>query len=604
MTKNISSTQTVRNIFHLFSANDRKKILVATVIQIFLGVLDLFGIAIVGIIGALSVNGIQSKSPGARVSHVLKFLGLENLSFQNQVFRLGLVAVLILFLRTISSITLSRKILRFLGNRSAELSNDLYTKMIFSPISIVENKSRQEVIYALTFGMYTLSLGVLGVLIMIVSDSALLIMIFLGLVLVDFKIAVATICLFGVTGTILYLSTHRKASELGRLNSRIDIRSQEVLTESLSAFKEIKTRNAENFYITKFSELRSGLSEVLAELAFLPNIGKYVIEATLILGGFGICALQFATEDASHAVATLAIFLASGSRIAPSVLRIQQNAVFIKSNLATSSPSLELIKEYESAESPNMNLESVPSSIIPEIKIGGVGFSYGENQILRDITMDIRPGEFVGLVGPSGSGKSTLMNLVIGVLKPNHGEIKVSGTDPELFFRKWPGKLAYVPQDIVIINGTVRLNLTIGIDPSEVTDSQIWAALEIAQLAEFVKNLEGGIDGLVGEHGAKLSGGQRQRLGIARALLLKPKILLLDEATSSLDGITENEIAQSLSSLRGEVTVFMIAHRMSTLKSADRVYFLKAGQILATGTLNELKLAIPEIELQAELLSF
>lgn len=594
----------ITSIFTLFSKSDRRKISAATIIQIFLGGLDILGIAIIGIIGALSVSGIQSRTPGNRVSQALDLLGLENLTFQNQVALLGSAAVVVLVIRTATSIYFTRRVLKFLGRRSAELSNDLFARLIYSPLSTIEKRSRQETIYSLTFGVYTLSLGVLGILIMIISDLALLIMIFIGLAFVDFKIALATLVLFAVTGTVLFTLLHRKAILLGQQNSKIDIRSQELLNESLSAYKEIKTRNAEQYYIGSFSKLRLGLSEVLAELAFLPNISKYVIEATLILGGFGICALQFATEDAGHAVATLAVFLASGTRIAPSVLRIQQNLVFAKSNIATSRPSLALIEELSHLKISDIDTNTAPDSLNPKIEVEQINFSYSDQDFFEGITLHVEPGAFVGIVGPSGSGKSTLINLILGVLKPKRGTVKISGTDPEIFYKKWPGKLAYVPQEIVIIGGTIRSNLTLGLESNSVTDEQIWESLELAQLSEYVHTLDGALNAEVGELGARLSGGQRQRLGIARALLLKPEILLLDEATSSLDGITENEIATSLESLRGKLTLVVIAHRMSTLKKADQVYFMKAGKFEASGTLTELKEKIPEIELQSSLLSF
>jgi ATP-binding cassette subfamily C protein len=538
------------------------------------------------------------------VSQALGFLRIENLTFQNQVSVLGIMAVLVLVIRTVTSIYFTRRILKFLGRRSADLSNDLFARLMYSPLVTIEKRSRQETIYSLTLGIYTLSIGVLGILIMIISDIALLAMIFIGLAVVDFKIALATLVLFGVTGTVLFILLHKKAAVLGQQNSRIDIQSQELLNESLSAYKEIKTRNAETYYVHKFSRLRLGLSEVLAELAFLPNISKYVIEATLILGGFAICALQFATEDASRAVATLAVFLAAGTRIAPSVLRIQQNLVFIRSNIATSLPSLALIAELKGVEVPNIDMMSAPEVLEPSIDIKEVFFSYTDKDFFQGITLKVEPGTFVGIVGPSGSGKSTFMNLILGVLKPKSGEVKISEITAEVFYKKWPGKLAYVPQEIVIVGGTIRSNLTLGLDSESVSDEQIWESLELAQLSEYVRTLDGKLNAEVGELGAKLSGGQRQRLGIARALLLRPEILLLDEATSSLDGITENEIATSLEKLRGKLTLVVIAHRMSTLKRADKVYFLKAGRIEASGTLDELKQTIPEIELQASLLSF
>jgi ABC-type multidrug transport system fused ATPase/permease subunit len=195
-----------------------------------------------------------------------------------------------------------------------------------------------------------------------------------------------------------------------------------------------------------------------------------------------------------------------------------------------------------------------------------------------------------------------MVDLLLGVLLPDCGDIKISGQSPSVAIEKSPGAIAYVPQDVAIAIGTVRENIALGFPHDFATDERINKTLKIAHLESFVDSLENKADTQVGERGAKLSGGQRQRLGIARAMFTNPKLLVLDEATSSLDAETEASVSAAIQSLRGGTTILMIAHRLATVRSADLVVYISDGQILAQGTFAEVRAAVPEFEKQANLL--
>jgi ABC-type multidrug transport system fused ATPase/permease subunit len=239
-----------------------------------------------------------------------------------------------------------------------------------------------------------------------------------------------------------------------------------------------------------------------------------------------------------------------------------------------------------------------------QITFDKVSFSYpdGKNKILDQVSIEISPGQFVAFVGSSGAGKSTMVDLLLGVLLPDSGDVKISGQAPSNAIEKSPGAIAYVPQDVSIAIGTVRENIALGFPKEFATDERINKALKISHLDSFVDSLENKADTQVGERGAKLSGGQRQRLGIARAMFTNPKLLVLDEATSSLDAETEASVSAAIQSLRGGTTILMIAHRLATVRSADLVIYIADGQILAQGTFAEVRAAVPEFDKQANLL--
>jgi ABC-type multidrug transport system fused ATPase/permease subunit len=224
------------------------------------------------------------------------------------------------------------------------------------------------------------------------------------------------------------------------------------------------------------------------------------------------------------------------------------------------------------------------------------------NFAVHGVTLDIEPGTAVAIVGPSGAGKTSIVDTILGVLDPSSGSVEISGMSPQTAVSKWPGAIGYVPQDVMILNGTIRQNVAMGFPENLERDHLVWDALEIAHLDQFVKSLPQGLDTQVGDRGARLSGGQRQRLGISRAMFTKPSLLVLDEATSSLDGETEANIADSIHDLKGGVTIVMIAHRLSTIRESDAVYYMKDGQVIAFGTFDEVRQNVSDFDYQATLM--
>jgi ABC-type multidrug transport system fused ATPase/permease subunit len=317
--------------------------------------------------------------------------------------------------------------------------------------------------------------------------------------------------------------------------------------------------------------------------------------------------VQFYLQDAGQAVATLAVFLAAGTRIAPAVLRVQQSSITIRGSLGAASPTLDLIELLgtEHLESPVIDVvDTAHIGFNSSVNLESVEFLYPGKSVpaVKDATLSISPGQSVAFVGGSGAGKTTIVDILLGVLSPKSGSVKISNVAPLVAVVKWPGAVSYVPQDVTISNGTIRENVSLGFSSEFVRDEMIWAALDIAQLSDFVRQLPEQLDTKVGERGTKISGGQRQRLGIARAMFTKPKLLVLDEATSSLDGQTESDISDAINILKGDVTVVMIAHRLSTVRHADLVVYLDQGRILAQGSFEEVRSQVPNFDKQAQLM--
>jgi ABC-type multidrug transport system fused ATPase/permease subunit len=269
--------------------------------------------------------------------------------------------------------------------------------------------------------------------------------------------------------------------------------------------------------------------------------------------------------------------------------------------------TLSLIESVKNVTARDMNeveLVTMHEGFNSDVVMESVFLTYPNQEkcSLENVSFSVSSGETLAIVGPSGAGKTSLVDVLLGILNVDSGKIAIGGMLPKDAISKWPGAVSYVPQEVAFIGGTFRDNVAMGFPKEDASDDLVWAALDVAQLGDHVRELSQGIDTLVGHGGTMMSGGQRQRLGIARAMFTQPKLLVLDEATSALDGQTESDISDALRGLKGVVTVVMVAHRLSTVRNADQVIYMEKGKVLARGTFSEVRSLIPNFDSQAKLM--
>ena len=591
----------------VLNSRDRFKVIVVICLQIFFGLLDLAGVAIIGVLGALAVTGIQSSQPGDRVNSVLSFLNIENETLQYQVGLLGIMAAALFIARTIFSIIFTRRMLHFLSQRCAVIAKDLALKILSQDLLSIRKRTIQETVYTITTGVNSVVIGIIGVVVNLSADISLLIVLSAGLLIIDPVTALFAFIVFASIAVLLYRILNGRAQKYGQIEATLSVKNNEKIVEVLESYRELFVRNRRSFYANEIGKVRADLAHATAEISFLPFITKYIIETAMVVIALFICAIQFKLQDAVHAVASLSIFLAAGTRIVPAILRVQQAALAVKGSIGSAGPTLEALENLV-ADPSSLTDSQAPEfkhqGFVAEIEIRQLSFSYGQTlePTLLISDLDIPAGSMVAVVGPSGAGKTTLVDLILGIFPPSHGTIKVSGMSPREAIEKWPGSIGYVPQDVVIANGSIRSNIELGFEPDEVNTFQVERAVRDAHLGDLVGTFSSSIDESVGEKGSRLSGGERQRLGIARALYTNPQILILDEATSALDAATEELVSKTVLGMKSQKTVILIAHRLSTVKVADLVLYLENGRIKASGTFDEVRAQVPDFDANAKLL--
>jgi ABC-type multidrug transport system fused ATPase/permease subunit len=595
-------------VVDLLPRKTHRRLLKILIVQLFLGFLDLLGVALIGVVGALSIAGIQSQQPSNPIKELMNLVHLENLDFQSQVGILAGISATVFVGRTLFSLYFNKRILEVLSHEAQRLSTNQVSVVMRDSIILRDKLSTQQIVSNLTTGLDSLVIGYIGNLLMLASDLVILLVISAGLIVVNPVLAFFSLIYFLALAYLLHTVLSRKGKKFGRLHETLSISTSKLIYASVGAARELNVHGRSGYQAMKISEVRNRSISNLSNMAVLPNIGKYIMESSVIIGAVLLAGYQFLAQNAVGAISTLAIFIAAGSRVAPSVLRIQQGLLQISYHMGMSQSTLEMLENTSFTNSPEVSdpleFSRNHEGFNPVVSLRNVEISYPEAKTpaLKSINLDLSIGDKVAIVGPTGSGKSTLLDVILGMRSQDTGEVRISNENPAEAIKKWPGAISYVPQEIEIVPGTIRENLCLGYKSDEINETYLWSALEVANLARFVRESKFGLDTELGERGVSISGGQKQRLGIARALLTAPKLLILDEATSSLDGKTEYEISEAINALDESITVILVAHRLSTVREMSKVVYLAGGEMVATGNFEEIRKMVPDFDEQAELM--
>ncbi|MGE5505888.1 MAG: ABC transporter ATP-binding protein [Actinomycetota bacterium] len=475
---------------------------------------------------------------------------------------------------------------RFIQSNHAAVARRLLGAYIDAPFSFHLGRNSADLVRNIHDGLYSVFAGMLTHAVRAFTEAstglAMLVLLFVA------NPQVALLC-FGSAGTVFvagYLLVHGRFDKLGKQKYAQLANRLKLLNQCLGSIKEIKVIGRQDYFSAQYHAADHEINSVMYRMAALSDAPRYALEASMVVI-ISVVIMLKAGDSAADLVATLGVYAAAAFRLMPSANRLTIAMAQVRHNAAAVDQVARDFDEIaaELAKLPPRANATGPAEFTT-LQLRGLGYHYpqGARPALTGIDLDIRRGEWVALVGRSGAGKSTLAEILLRLLEPSEGGLLVDGRPVGPDGSGWP-QTGYVPQTIYIFDDTIRNNVTLGMPAS---DGAIERLLAEVKLTEFIADLPGGLESLAGERGVRMSGGQRQRLGIARALFPDPQLLVLDEATSALDSETERAFIDALEQMRGERTIIMIAHRLSTVRHCDRIVFVDGGRIDDHGSFAEL----------------
>lgn len=583
--------KTIKKLLKLISRRDKRKLVFLLFVNITGSAVGLVGIAsIMPFVGLFSNPEIIYENP--YISSIYHFLNFSDIETFIIFFGVGFLILFLIsnavmaftvwynirFIRGVSY-NLSRSLLEHYLNQSYEFflrrnSSEL-VKNMFSEVMQVTNQVLRPGVELIAKGFITLS-----IIIFLIYVSPKVIFLMVALV-------------WGIYGVLYYL-IRKKISRAGRERVRANKIRFSFANESFGGIKDVKLRAKEDFYLNNFSVSAMEYETAYAKIDVFSKLPKYLLESIVFGGMLALILILFiVTGDIQQVMPLIAVYVFAGYRLMPSVEVMFKSFTQIMGN----KPSLNLIynEVFKYPVSESNILTDKPLNEMPfknSLELKDIVFYYWEMEkpVINGVNLEIKANSTVGFAGPTGCGKTTIVDIILGLLKPQQGTISVDGTILTTEnIKTWQQKLGYVPQQIYLSDDTITKNIAFGVAEENIDIDAVKRAAGIANLDHFIENeLPKGYNTVVGERGVRLSGGQRQRVGIARALYHDPDVLVFDEATSALDNLTEKAVMEAIDNIMGTKTIIIIAHRLTTVKKCDVIYYMEHGEIKSRGSFNEL----------------
>lgn len=410
------------------------------------------------------------------------------------------------------------------------------------------------------------------------------------LVLIRPVVALVTLSVLGGFYSVVYFIVNKRVSALGKKRREYRSRKFKLANEALSGVKALLLSGKQRGYIDDYEETSLKNAKAEAKGQIIGTVPRYGIESIAIVGLISFMVLDMrSSQNGIVALPLMSMYLLAGYRLLPALQGLYSGLSRIKFDRAS---YIAIQRDIATLETPTSTSATDSNFRFREkIELRSVTYTYRDSDVpvLRNISLIINAKQAVAFVGESGAGKSTLVDLILGMLDPDSGDILIDGEEISAVRRSWQARIGYVPQHIYLADDTVARNIAFGVEPSSINTDLVVRAAKIANVHDYInEQLALGYDTVIGERGTRLSGGQRQRIGIARAMYHKPSILVLDEATSALDGVTENIVLEAIQRLSDDVTVILIAHRITTVQSCDRIFVLADGKIVGQGNFADL----------------
>jgi ABC-type multidrug transport system fused ATPase/permease subunit len=574
----------ISKVWFLLDSAQKRRTVYMFVLIFFSLLFESFGIGVIVPLVSVLTDSSQLRENPYFVS-VISYLGnppLETLAVYAMV-----LMVVLYTIRTIYLIYFTWEQASYAAEFQSKLSRTLFKKYLDQPYLFHVNRNSSELIRNTSTEVATL-VSMVQQALSFFNEAITMIGISIFLIYVEPIGALVVVGSLGLAAGLTFALARKKLLTLGLQRQSHEAERIRHFQQGLGGIKDIKIYGREDEFLNRYRIESDGAARVLKHYTTLLAFPRLWLEYFSILGlVLLILSVLNQGKSLSEATTLVALFGAAAFRVMPSINRM----LVIMQNIKFSLPTIDLIyQECKLKDSPKEKRElSVTDPLLEfySLTLENLQFSYSSIPVIKNISLEIESGTTIGFIGESGAGKSTLLDLILGLITPDSGDIKVNGNSILKDPNSWQRIIGYVSQNIYLTDDTLKNNIAFGIPDNQIDTNRVNESIQLAQLESFVNKSEFGIETIVGERGVKLSGGQKQRIGIARALYHNPSVLILDEATSSLDLNTESEVMDAINALHGQKTILIIAHRLSTLQSCDKIFRIENGMIFQDHSIHE-----------------
>lgn len=579
----------MKRLFYIFPTKQRWQFAGLFFLQLIETCLDFFGISLILPFVNVLVNA-ESLRGSSWYGMVSCLIGAEDTA--SVLLFITLLMIAIYIIKNLFYLFLLNLRVRFIGTNKVKMGTKMITCYMHKPYTFHLQRNTAEIIRNIS-GDVSGAFNVISNIFALISDVLIVLALVVYLFAVDFVMTLGVMVALAICSAVYFLLVRKKVRRIGGENRKVTARMYKAIQQAMGGIKEVKIMGREKYFADVYHEAGDASVDLGKRYTVISAVPRCLIEALCMCSILGILAVKIASgEDLTTVVPSLSAFAVAAIRLLPRANSI--NGCI--SNITFNMPSLEALYDdliesereeaarLREAEEKKRQKKTVPVGEEQDIFVRGVTYTYPNKQepVLKNVDLTIAHGTSVGIVGATGAGKTTLVDLILGLLKPDSGTICYGTLDIHEDYAQWQQHIGYIPQTIYLVDDTIRSNVALGIETEQVDDAAVWRALENAQLADFVRSLEKGLDTVIGERGVRISGGQRQRIGIARALYYDPEILFFDEATSSLDNETESAVMESVNALGSRKTMIIVAHRLTTLRGCDKIFRVDEAGVAET----------------------
>jgi len=577
----------LKQIFNLLG-EDKKKIPLLIFLFLLLSIIDLVGIGLIAPYIAL-ISDVDATSVFlAAIAEIFDIPRDRDVLLKT----LSYVLLSIFIIKTFFAIWINKSIIQFSENQMVRLKSFLMQAYQFLPYTEYIRRNSSEYIYSIQQLTAQYSGQVVLPLLRTISDGMVT---FLILILLALQNIFALALLVFLLGSIIFLNDLFFRNKLKIYGENLNKASATIIqsvSEGMEGLKEIRVLGKEEYFHQIVHQNAKKQAIFGTKSLTLSMVPKYILELTMISFVMILVLVTLMLGNSIDALLpTLGVFGVASLRLFPAANTLAHSLIQLRySRDAISRLHNDYHKLKQSIDKEGLTVSAQITEQFQVLKLDQVSFTYPQSEFraLYEISLKIKAGESIGLIGPSGSGKTTLIDMILGLLKPQHGSIQYNGEEVKSVLNRWRSQAAYIPQQVFLIDDTLRHNVALGVVSAEIDNDKLQESLRQSKLIEVVEGLPQGINTVLGEKGVRLSGGQRQRVALARAFYHGRDVLVMDEATSALDDETEQEIVSAIAQLKGKKTIIVIAHRLTTLKHCDRIYKIDKGSITMVGSYKEL----------------